>query len=52
MGIFHRVSDIISANINDLVDRFEDPERMLRQAIREMQESIAFLKRMRERYFV
>ena len=41
MGILHRVSYIITANINDLVDRFEDPERMLRQAIREMQASVA-----------
>lgn len=41
MGIFKRVSDIISANLNDLTEDFEDPERMLRQAIREMEESIA-----------
>ena len=41
MGFFKRISDIISANLNDLVDEFEDPERMLRQAIREMEESIA-----------
>jgi phage shock protein A len=40
MGIFRRVSDIISANFNDLVDRFEDPEAMLRQAIREMETAI------------
>lgn len=41
MSIFHRVTDILSANLNDLVDRFEDPEKMLRQAVREMDESIA-----------
>ncbi|MBI3463205.1 MAG: PspA/IM30 family protein [Planctomycetes bacterium] len=40
MGIFRRVSDIISANLNDLVDRFEDPEKGLKQAIREMEETI------------
>ena len=40
MGIFRRVNDIISANLNDLVDKFEDPEKMLKQAIREMEESI------------
>ena len=40
MGLFKRFSDIISANINDLVDRMEDPEKGLRQAIREMEDSI------------
>ena len=40
MGIFRRVNDIISANLNDLVDKFEDPEKMLKQAIREMETSI------------
>lgn len=41
MGVFKRISDIISANMNELVEGFEDPERMLKQAIREMEESIA-----------
>ena len=41
MGIFARVSDIISANLNDMVERFESPETMLRQAIREMDAAIA-----------
>src|SRR6516165_4540718 len=36
MRLFQRISDIIAANLNDLVDRFEDPEVMLKQAIREM----------------
>lgn len=40
MGLFKRVSDIISANFNDMVDRFEDPEKMLNQAIREMEAAI------------
>src|SRR5688572_28222042 len=40
MGIFQRAGDILAANINDLVDRFEDPEKMLRQAIREMENCI------------
>ena len=37
MGILRRVGDIISANLNDLMDCFEDPEKMLRQAIREVE---------------
>jgi phage shock protein A len=40
MSIFRRVSDIIGANLNDLVDKFEDPEKMLKQAIREMERTI------------
>lgn len=41
MTLFRRINDILTANLNDLVDRFEDPEKMLRQAIREMDETIA-----------
>ena len=41
MGLFRRFGDILSANLNDLVDRFEDPEKMLRQAIREMEQAVA-----------
>lgn len=40
MNLFRRVSDIISANLNDLIDRFEDPEAMLKQAIGEMETAI------------
>lgn len=40
MGIFRRLSDIISANINDMIDKAEDPEKMAKQIIREMEENI------------
>lgn len=40
MGLFKRISDIISANLNDLTEGLEDPEMMLKQAIREMEQSI------------
>jgi phage shock protein A len=40
MRLFRRIGDIIAANLNVLVDRFEDPEVMLRQAIREMEAMI------------
>ncbi|MHC4666592.1 MAG: PspA/IM30 family protein, partial [Planctomycetota bacterium] len=40
MGIFSRISDIISANLNDMVEGFEHPERMLKQAVREMETTI------------
>lgn len=41
MGIFKRISDIVSANLNELAEGYEDPELMLKQAVREMEESIA-----------
>ena len=40
MGIFRRAGDIVAANLNDLIDRFEEPEKMLRQAVREMDDAI------------
>jgi len=39
-NLFKRISDVISANLNDLIDRVEDPERMIKQIIREMEENI------------
>lgn len=41
MGVFQRISDIVSANLNELTEGFEDPEKMLKQAVREMEETIA-----------
>ncbi len=40
MGFFKRVSDIISANPNDMVEDPEDPEAMLRQVVREMEDAV------------
>jgi phage shock protein A len=40
-SIFKRISDVVTANINDLIDRVEDPERMIKQIIREMEENIS-----------
>jgi phage shock protein A len=45
MGIFSRMSDIITANLNALLDRAEDPEAMLAQVIREMEDSLARARR-------
>lgn len=39
-GIFSRMSDIVKSNINELLDRAEDPEKMIRQMVREMEEAV------------
>ncbi|TAF64398.1 MAG: PspA/IM30 family protein [Cytophagales bacterium] len=41
MGIFGRISDIFKANVNDMLDKMEDPEKMIKQMVIEMQEAIA-----------
>ena len=45
MGIFKRMADILRANINDLLSRAEDPEKMLNQMLVEMREQLADAKR-------
>ncbi len=40
MGIMDRLSQLIRANINDLLDSAEDPEKMLDQILRDMQSNI------------
>lgn len=37
MGIFRRLSDLLRSNINDLIDKAEDPEKMVKQIIIDMQ---------------
>ena len=44
MSIFKRISDIVAANLNELVDDYEDPEGVLRQAVREMEAAIRSAK--------
>lgn len=40
MGILERISNILRANINDLLDQAEDPEKMIDQIIRDMEGAI------------
>jgi phage shock protein A len=40
MAILDRISRLVRANINDLIDQAEDPEKMIDQILREMQSNI------------
>ncbi len=40
MGIYDRLSVILRANINDIIDGAEDPEKMINQYVRELESSI------------
>lgn len=41
MAIFQRITDLLKANINDLIDRAEDPEKMVKQIIIDMEEQVS-----------
>jgi phage shock protein A len=40
MGIFRRIADIFRSNINDALDKAEDPEKMIKLMVVEMQEAL------------
>src|SRR5947208_4541317 len=44
MALLERVSTLIRANINDLVDKAEDPEKMIKQVILDMENQLLQVK--------
>jgi phage shock protein A len=44
MGLFDRLSRVVRANLNDLVSQAEDPEKVLEQAVIDMQEDLVQLR--------
>lgn len=45
MGILARFGDIIKANVNAMIDKMEDPSKMIDQYLRDMMEDLAEVKR-------
>jgi len=45
MGILDRFNDIIKSNVNALLDKMEDPSKMIDQHLRELSEDLAEVKR-------
>jgi phage shock protein A len=45
MALLERVSTLIRANLNDLIDKAEDPEKMIKQLILDMENQLLQVKR-------
>lgn len=43
MGLLKRMSGLVTANLSDLIDQCEDPEKMLKQAVRDMETALGQL---------
>ncbi len=47
MGIFDRLSTLLKSNINDLISKAENPEKMLDQIVTDMRNQLARAKQQR-----
>ena len=45
MGMFSRLGTLIKSNLNDLISKAEDPEKMLNQVLLEMQQQLVEAKK-------
>ncbi len=45
MGIFSRISSLFKSNINDIISKAEDPEKMLNQVVLDMQNQLVEAKK-------
>ena len=45
MGIFARISSLFKSNINDIISKAEDPEKMLNQVVLDMQNQLVEAKK-------
>jgi len=44
MALLERVSTLVRANLNDLIDKAEEPEKMIKQVILDMQNQLLQVK--------
>lgn len=44
MGVFARISDIINANLNAILDKAENPDKMIRLIVAEMEDTLTEIK--------
>ena len=44
MALLERVATLVRANLNDLIDKAEDPEKMIKQVILDMQNQLLQVK--------